>query len=197
MTAADDADWAVMRRHGAVYAHCPSGGGAGASSGSQPYPEALAAGVRCTIGIDTHSNDYVENLKQAVIVGRARSRLLPSVGGTRLPLPTIAQAVDGATVVAADGLRRPDLGRIAVGAKADLTAIDISGLLMGSGIAGPEPLHHLLYAHGLAVRHVVTQGHFQLHEGALVVDDEASLRRRGGAAVQQIRDQLRSERWFE
>ncbi|HMO84698.1 MAG TPA: hypothetical protein PKC18_07240, partial [Lacipirellulaceae bacterium] len=41
-----------------------------------PYPEALGAGVAVNIGIDTHSNDYVENLKLAVLYGQAREALL-------------------------------------------------------------------------------------------------------------------------
>jgi cytosine/adenosine deaminase-related metal-dependent hydrolase len=196
MTGATPADWAIMTKHGAVYSHCPSGGGAGASSGSQPYPEALTHGVRTNIGIDTHSNDYVENLKLAVICGRARARVLNGATGSTWRLPTIRDAVDGATIVAADGLRRSDLGRIAVGAKADLCSIDVSALLTGAGVAGPEPLHNLLYANGQAVRHVLTQGHFQVFDGQLVVDDEVRLSQRGGAAVQALWAQLRSERWF-
>ncbi len=196
MSGATAEDWAVMKRRGAVYAHCPSGGGAGASSGTQPYPEALTAGVLTNVGIDTHSNDYIENMKLAVICGRARARLLNSATGTSLRLPTIRDAVDGATVVAADALRRPDLGRIAVGAKADLCSIDVSGFLMGSGAPGPEPLHNLLYAHGLAVRHGVTHGYFQLFNGDLVVDDAATVRAAGARVVRGIWDQLRAERWF-
>jgi 5-methylthioadenosine/S-adenosylhomocysteine deaminase len=196
MTGAGAADWEVMRQRGGVYAHCPSGGGAGASSGSQPYPEALTAGVRTNVGIDTHSNDCVENLKLAVICGRARARLLNNATGSALTLPTMRDALTGATTVAADGLRRTDLGRIAVGAKADLCAIDIRGPLIGAGATGPEPLNNLLYANGLAVRHVMTQGWFQVFDGTFVVDDEARVRQRGGAAVRRIWDQLRSERWF-
>jgi len=196
MTGATADDWAVMKRRGGIYAHCPSGGGAGASSGTQPYPEALTAGVRTNVGIDTHSNDYIENLKLAVICGRARARLLNTATGTSLRLPTIRDAIDGATVGAAQIGLRPDLGRIAVGAKADLCSIDVSGFLMGSGTPGPEPLNNLLYAHGLAVRHVVTQGYFQLFDGQLVVDDAAKVRDGGARVVRAIWDQLRAERWF-
>ena len=39
---------------------------------SQPYPEALAAASTTCIGLDTHSNDYLENIKLAVMQGRAR-----------------------------------------------------------------------------------------------------------------------------
>ncbi|MFY7950661.1 MAG: amidohydrolase family protein [Gemmatimonas sp.] len=199
MTGATAADWEVLKRHGGVYAHCPSGGGAGNSSGTQPYPEALAAGAPVNVGIDTHSNDYLENLKLAVICGRARARLLNAQAGRTgapLPMPSMRDAVYGATHVAADELRRPDLGRIAVGAKADLCTVDVSGLLVGSGAVGPEPLSNLLYASGANVRHVITQGYVQLYDGALVVDDETRVRQRGGAAVQQIWAQLRAEGWF-
>jgi 5-methylthioadenosine/S-adenosylhomocysteine deaminase len=197
MTAATSEDWTLLARTGGVYAHCPSAGGAGASGGSQPYPEALAAGVRANIGIDTHSNDYLENLKLAVLYGRARARLLAPPTGSAPRLPTVRDAVDGATIVAAEGLRRTDLGRIAVGAKADLCAIDVSGFFVGSGVPGPEPLHALLYANGSAVQHVVTDGYVQMRHGRLLVDDELAIRRRGGAVMQRLWQQLRDERWFE
>ena len=199
MTGATPADWEVLKRHGGVYAHCPSGGGAGNSSGTQPYPEAIAAGVPVNVGIDTHSNDYLENLKLAVICGRARARLLnaqPGRTGAPLPMPSMREAVHGATHVAADGLRRSDLGRIAVGAKADLCLVDVSSLLVGSGAVGPEPLNNLLYASGANVRHVITQGYVQVFDGQLLVDDQARVQQRGAQAVQQIWAQLQAERWF-
>ena len=111
--------------------------------------------------------------------------------------PTIRDALEGATRIAADGLRRPDLGRIKPGAKADLCTIDVSGYLVGGGAFPPEPLNHLLYANGRAVRHVMTDGVFQVYEGALVTDDGAAVAEAGGAAVQKIRDALVSEDWFE
>jgi 5-methylthioadenosine/S-adenosylhomocysteine deaminase len=199
MTGATADDWEVLTRHGGVYAHCPSGGGAGNSSGTQPYPEALAAGVPVNVGIDTHSNDYLENLKLAVITGRARARWInaqPGRTGAPLPMPSMRDAVYGATHGAAKGLRRNDLGRIEVGAKADLCTIDVSGFLTGSGAVGPEPLNNLLYASGANVRHVITQGYVQLFDGQLVVDDQRRIVQRGAAAVQQIWAQLRAEGWF-
>jgi cytosine/adenosine deaminase-related metal-dependent hydrolase len=190
-------DLPILAKRSFTYAHCPSGGGAGGSSGTQPYPEALAAGVRTSIGIDTHSNDYVENVKLAVLYGRARARVLNSLNQTPLPLPTIWQAIEGATLNAAVGLGRDDLGRIAPGAKADLCTIDVTGFLTGVGAPPPEPLNNLLYAHGLAVRHVMTDGYFQIFDGRLVVDDEDRVRRQGGAAVEEIWAQLHAEKWFD
>jgi cytosine/adenosine deaminase-related metal-dependent hydrolase len=146
------------------------------------------------VGIDTHSNDYVENLKLAVLYGQARHSLL---GGKGTVNPRILDAVEGATRVAADGLGRPDLGRIKVGARADLSSIDVSGFLVGGGALPPEPLHNLLYANGRMVRHVMTDGVFQVWDGALVVDDAARVSEAGGAAVRKIWARLAGEGWFD
>lgn len=190
-------DWAadgpVLKKHGVVFAHCPSAGGAGGES--MPYPEALGAGVPVNIGIDTHSNDYVENLKLAVLYGQAREALLRRLSPVPLERPSIWTAVAGATLVPAVGLRRPDLGRIRAGARADLTMIDVSGLLVGTGALPPEPLHHLLYANGTAVRHVMTDGRLQVFEGGLVAG-EAAVLDAGGRAVQKVWQQLDREGWF-
>ncbi len=179
-----------------TYAHCPSGNGAGGSGGTQPYPEALAAGVKTTIGIDTHSNDYIENLKLAVLYGRARARLLQASSPVALHMPSVLDAVTGATLGAAQGLGRDDLGRIAPGAKADLCTVDVSGFLSGSGVVPPEPLNNLLYAHGLSVQHVMTDGQFQVFHGQFVSDDAQQVQSRGGAVVQKIWTQLQDEKWF-
>ena len=111
--------------------------------------------------------------------------------------PSIQRAVEAATIDAARGLGREDIGRIAVGAKADLVSIDVSGLLAGTGALPPEPLYHLLYANGLMVRHVLIDGTFKLFDGVLRVDEEAKLLAAGGAVVRQIWAQLESEGFFK
>jgi hypothetical protein len=72
----------------------------------------------------------------------------------------------------------------------------VTGFLVGVGAVPPEPLNHLLYANGLSVRHVFTDGNAQIFDGRLVVDDEERVKRRGGAVVEQIWDQLDAEGWF-
>lgn len=191
-------DWAtegpLIKAKGEVYSHCPSGNGAG--GGTQPYPEALAAGVAANIGIDTHSNDYVEDLKLAVLYGKNRYRHLRATSPVPMKSPTIWDAVDSATRIAANGLRRPDLGRLAVGAKADITTIDVSGLISGSGAVGPEPLYNLLYANGMMVRHVMTQGRIQVFDGRLVIGDETQILADGGRVVKKMWAQLEKDGWF-
>ncbi|NQV79283.1 MAG: amidohydrolase family protein, partial [Alphaproteobacteria bacterium] len=188
-------DWstdpAILKRHGAVFAHCPSAGGAGGAT--QPYPEALAAGIATNIAIDTHSNDLMENIKLAVLGGRVRARLLE---GPAVRLPTIWDAVDGATVVAADGLRRPDLGRICAGAKADFITVDLSDWLVGAGALPPEPLNNLLYANGGMVRHVAVDGRFLVYDRQLTAANEGDVFERGAVVHRKLWKQLSDEDWF-
>ncbi|MFN2329128.1 MAG: amidohydrolase family protein [Chromatocurvus sp.] len=185
----------ILAKHGVVYAHCPSAGGAG--NGTQPYPEALAAGISVNIGIDTHSNDYLENLKLAVLYGQARHELLSELGSpAKSRRPTVWDAVEGATRVPARGLRRDDLGVIRAGARADLVSVDVSGMLSGSGALPPEPLNNLLYASGQAVRTVMTDGRLQVHDGRFIADDPQRLLDEGGAVVRKIWRQLEKEGWF-
>ena len=96
----------------------------------------------------------------------------------------------------ADALKRKDLGRIAVGARADLVSVDVSGFLAGSGALPPEPLNNLLYCNGMMVRHVMTDGRIQIYDGHLAVEDEAKVVAEGGRVVQGIWDQLQKEDWF-
>ncbi len=190
-----EADPAILAEQDATYVHNPSAGGAGGPT--QPWPEFLAAGVRTNIGIDTHSNDHLENLKLAVLYGQARHALLAETSPVPLARPTIWDAVRAATIGGADGLGRPDLGRVRVGAKADLIVVDVSAMLTGSGAPPPEPLHNLLYGNGHHVRHVLTDGHLQVHNGHLVVDDEHRVIERGAEAVSTIWDRLDAEGWFD
>ena len=185
----------ILKGAGAVYSTCPSAGGAGGAS--QPWPEAIAAGLPVNIGIDTHSNDMIENLKLAVLYGQARAALLRSYrDATEVEAPTVHQAVHGCTSVAADGLRRPDLGRIAPGASADLVAIDLGGFLVGSGTTPPEPLHNLLYANGHAVRLVMTDGRPQVWDGVFVAADASRIVSEGGRVARVIWSRLEQEGWF-
>lgn len=190
-----DIDPPIMNAEGGVYAHNPSAGGAG--GGTQPYPEALALGMNVNVGIDTHSNDYVENLKLAVLYGQARHSLIASTSPIPLQRPSMWDAIHGGTVVAAKGLGRDDLGRIAPGAKADLVGIDVTGPLVGVGTLPPEPLNNLLYASGAAVRTTMTDGNLQVLGGEFVVDDFDRVERRGGEVVRALWARLAEEGFFD
>ena len=190
-----ETDLPILARNNVFFATCPSGGGPGGTP--QPWPEALAAGVKSGPAIDTHSNDMVENVKMAVVHGQARHGLIGRDSKVPSMRPTIEHAVHGATHIAADVLGRQDLGRIAVGAKADLITIDVTGPLIGSGAMSPRPLWNLLYASGAQVRNVMTDGTFQIYDNAFLVDDEARIIRRGGAVVERMYRELSSRGYFK
>ncbi len=189
-----ETDLKILARHNVYFATCPSGGGPGGTP--QPWAEALAAGVKSGPAIDTHSNDMIENVKMAVIHGQARHGLIAKVSKVPLARPTIEQAVNGATSVAASVLGREDLGRIAVGAKADLITLDVTSPVVGAGAMSPRPLWNLLYASGASVRNVMTDGYFQVFDNSFVVDDEARIVRRGGAVVERMYAELLKRGYF-
>ncbi len=179
-----------------TFSHCPSGAGAGAGSGGGPFIEALAAGINTNVGLDSHSNDLLENAKLAVLYGRLRYSLVNATSPVPVKRPTVWDMIKAVTVNPANGLGRSDLGRIAVGAKADLTSIDVTGFLAGVGATPPEPLNNLLYANGLHVRNVMTEGVLQVRDGRLIVDDERRVMERGGRVAQKIWARLEAEGWF-
>ncbi len=180
-----------------TFAHCPSGAGAGTgSNGLQPFIEALAAGINTNVALDSHSNDLLENAKMSVLYGRTRFTFVNATSPVPVKRPTVWDMIKAVTINPAKGLGRDDLGRIAVGAKADLTSIDVAGFMTGPGVAPPEPLNNLLYASGLHVRNVMTEGYVQVADGRLVVDDERKVMQRGGRAVQKVWAQLEAAGWF-
>lgn len=185
----------ILIEHGAVYSTCPSAGGAGGAT--QPYPEALAAGLAVNVGIDTHSNDMLENVKMAVLQGQARASLLQQIG-TDVPVraPTVEDAILGCTVVPAQALKRSDLGVIEPGALADLVAVELSGPLTGSGAPSREPLNNLLYANGRFVSWVFVDGRPLVSDGRFILDLEAIVAA-GGQAVQRLWGLLEREGWFD
>lgn len=189
-------DLPIMANPNFTYVHCPSAGGAGQSASSQPYPEALAAGVNTSIGFDTHSNDFVENLKLATIGGRARARMLQSTSPVKLKEPTVWDAIQASTLGGAKGLGRSDLGRLEAGAKADLCTVDVSSLLVGNGASPREPWNNLMYANGLSVRNVMVDGDWKVRDGALTFADESRLKERGGRAAKVIWDKLDRDGFF-
>ena len=189
-------DLPLLANSSFTFANCPSGTGAGVTPAQWPWPEVLGAGVNSGIGLDTHSNDYIENLKMAVIYGRIRADFLGDSTPVPMVRPSIWTAVEAATLGGARGLGREDLGRIAVGAKADLTSIDVSGLFVGVGTVPREPLNHLMYANGLSVRNVMTDGQWQVRDGALTIVDEAALVHKAGKVVQRIWDDMAADGVF-
>lgn len=81
------------------------------------------AGVRISLGTDTFPRDIVLQMRTASYVAKVLT-------GSYLAAPA-ADVFTAATIGGADALGRPDLGRLAPGAKADLIVVDTPGFRWG------------------------------------------------------------------
>ena len=134
--------------------------------GIAPVAELADAGV--VVGLGTSgggSNDAGHLLADA----RLAMQVAPLVGR-----PVTAREVLGwATAGSADGLGRPDLGRLDVGARADLVCWDVTGVA-DAGVA--DPVAGLLWASpGRRPKHVVVGGRVVVRDGRLVTREESDV----------------------
>ncbi|MFC7571275.1 amidohydrolase family protein [Klenkia terrae] len=134
--------------------------------GIAPMAELADAGV--VVGLGTSgggSNDAGHLLADA----RLAMQVAPLVGR-----PVTAREVLGwATTGSADGLGRPDLGRLDVGARADLVCWDVTGVA-DAGVA--DPVAGLLWASpGRRPKHVVAGGRVVVRDGRLVTREESGV----------------------
>ena len=80
-------------------------------------------GIPIGLGTDTFPPDMVENMR----IGINLCRIAEQDAGAC----SSADFYNAATIGGADALGRPDLGRLAPGAKADMTLFDLSGFHLG------------------------------------------------------------------
>jgi cytosine/adenosine deaminase-related metal-dependent hydrolase len=136
-----------------------------------------AAGVRVALGTDTFPPDMIRVMDLG-------SNLNKHADADQ----SAGQAADlyrAATVGGADALGRDDLGRLAPGAKADITVVDLSQLRTGPI---DDPIRTLLYnANGANVRDVVVDGRTVVKDGAIPGLDAEEIRRRGQAWFEKMK----------
>jgi 5-methylthioadenosine/S-adenosylhomocysteine deaminase len=140
-------DLALLRDAGATVAHCPTvfmrRGIAMNTFGAY-----AREGIKLGIGTDTYPHNFLEEMRSAFTISRA-------VAGTVDDVTTL-EVFNAATLGGARALLREDIGRLKVGAKADLVLVDIKHPSM---MPLREPLRSLLYvAADRAVRDVYVDG---------------------------------------
>lgn len=156
---------ALLAERGVSVTHAP-GCDVPMGWGVAPAGALLDAGVRVGLGTSGGgSNDAGHLLADA----RLAMQVSPLAGRAL----SAAEVLLMATAGSADGLGRPDLGRIEVGARADLAVWDVSGVA-DAGIA--DPVAGLLWASpGRRPRDVLVGGRAVVRDGALVAEDEYEL----------------------
>ena len=157
-------DFERLRDSGAAVAHCPT---VFARRGMvmNSIGRYMNAGITVGIGTDTFPHNMLDEIRLVCYLAR--------VFTMNYKMGTTRHAFEAATIGGAKILRRPDLGRLAPGAKADFSLVD-----MGHPYMQPshEPVRSLIYSAGdRAIRHVYVDGAQVVKDGkVLTVDVEAA-----------------------
>lgn len=120
--AGDGDDLALLKETNTTVIHCPLIIGRHGSA-LNSFAKYKRTGINLALGTDTFPPDMFQNIR----TGSMLSRLIEK----DVVDSTYADLFRAATIGGADFLGRKDLGRIAVGAKADIIAIDLDGYHIG------------------------------------------------------------------
>ena len=146
----------LLAESGTAVAHCPSVFARNAQM-LEDIGSYIRSGVRLGIGTDSFPHNMIEEMRAAAILGRISAGNVGAV--------TTGEVFHAATVGGADLLGRADLGRITVGAKADLVMVDLSHPAM---MPIRDPLRSLIYtAAERAVRDVFVDGQHLVVNGEI------------------------------
>ncbi len=150
---------------GASVAHCPVSNLKLATGGVAPIPELHAAGAKVGLGTDgaasNNTLDMFETMKFAALVQKNHRW-----DATVLPAQRV---LDMATRDGAAALGRPDLGRITLGATADLCMVDFRRPHL---VPRHNVVSHLIYAAGGAdVSATIVAGRILMAEGKVETMD--------------------------
>jgi cytosine/adenosine deaminase-related metal-dependent hydrolase len=178
-------DLGLIARAGASVAHSPR---VFARQGIalESFGRYLTAGVTMSIGTDMWPLDIVSEMRLASFVGKIVDRD-----------PVAATAADvftAATLGGARALGRPDLGRIAPDARADLVLVDIAR----SPRIGPvaDPIKGLIAAGSAEDVHtVIVDGRVVVDDGRVLGVDETALRRDSEPVAVALRTALAQQGW--
>jgi 5-methylthioadenosine/S-adenosylhomocysteine deaminase len=115
-------DIALLKETNTTVIHCPLIIGRYGSA-LESFAKYKRAGINLALGTDTFPPDMFQNIRAGSMFSRFIEK---EVEGS-----TFGDFYRAATIGAANFLERNDLGRLAVGAKADIIAIDLNGHHMG------------------------------------------------------------------
>jgi cytosine/adenosine deaminase-related metal-dependent hydrolase len=156
-------DLAILAETGMTVAHCPSPF-ARYGAALDYFARYRAAGVNVALGTDVAPHNLIEEMRTSILAARVTSRDI------RAHDPQ--SALHAATIAGSRALLRDDLGRIAVGARADLALVDLGHPLMQPA---RDPLRSLVYhAADRAVRMVLVDGAVIYADGKAAGLDVAS-----------------------
>lgn len=153
-------DLARLAETGTTVAHCPT---VFARRGitMKDFGRYLRAGVNMGVGTDTYPHNMLDELRLLAYLARTQAGDPRTVNSTQL--------FDAATISGAKALLRDDIGRLAVGCRADLVLVDVTHPAMRPA---RDPVRSLIYAAGdRAIRRVYVDGTMVVDRGEVLTMD--------------------------
>lgn len=169
-------DLEILRDTQSIVVHCPF---AIARAGTlfDSFDKFSRMGIRLAMGTDCYPSDMVINMRLGSMMCRfaENSSYVASTD----------ELYRAATLWGADALGRPDLGRLAPGAKADIIIIDMDSFHMGQV---DDPIRSLVMnGFGTDIRTVIINGRFVMQDGVIPGVDFDELSRQGQAFYQKLK----------
>lgn len=172
--ASSDSDLALMAARGVTVLNCPRVFARAGSTAS--FARFAGAGIRTVIGTDGYNLDLLGEMNAASLISKVTAGKADVANS-----PALIAAV---TAQAADAIGRPDLGRIAPGATADLTVVDMSDPMLQPVY---DPRRGLIaLANRANIDIVMVDGTVRIAGGRYQGGDEAAIATAGAAAIQRI-----------
>lgn len=172
---AEPEDLALYARHGVTIAHCPL---VYARDGEmlRSFRRCRDMGINIGMGTDTAPADMVLNMAVALMMGRAAE-------GDDRGLTT-AEVFNAATIGGANALRRPDLGRLQPGSKADIAIFDMADSFFAPRI---DPVQTLVFgATGRVTKAVFVDGRLSMVDGRVAGMDMHAARLQAQAQFDRL-----------
>ena len=142
----------------------------------ESLPAYLEANVNVCLGTDTSPQSMIEALRWTAVVGKIMIR--------QTEKSTAADVFNAATLNAAEMLHRDDLGRIAVGAKADLLFWDAHSMFM---IPLRDPIKNIVYNATVEdLKDVLIDGAWVMRDRHLLTIDEREVNQQLQAAGERV-----------
>ncbi len=153
--------------------------------GMESFARYLARGVNMTLGTDTCPQSMIEALRWAAAIGKLVAR--------RTEVATAADVFNAATLGGAKALGRDDLGRIAVGAKADLLIWEGQSLFM---TPLRDPIKNIVYsAQAEDLNTAIVDGEVRMRDRQVLGVDVAELARELQAAGERMWPRMAEADW--
>lgn len=179
-----ETDLARLAETGTSVAHCPTVF-ARRGIAMKDLGRYIRQGVNIGLGTDTYPHNFLDEMRLAAYIARTQADNPRTLTTTDL--------FNAATVGGARALGRDDIGRLAVGARADLVLVDVTHPAMRPA---RDPVRSLVYAAGdRAIRAVYVDGQCVVADGKCLTIDYAAAAEALHEAQQRVLANAPSQDW--